>query len=52
MGKFNSKVEPSPGMDCVQSSRLHCIGYTTTIQLPGLCMWWWDEMGSEIVTNM
>jgi hypothetical protein len=25
MGKFNSKVEPSPGKDCVRSSRFHCI---------------------------
>jgi hypothetical protein len=25
MGKFNSKVEPSPGTDCVRSSRFHCI---------------------------
>ena len=24
MGKFNSKVEPSPGTDCVRSSRFHC----------------------------
>jgi hypothetical protein len=24
-GKFNSKVEPSPGTDCVPSSKLHCI---------------------------
>jgi hypothetical protein len=24
MGKFNSKVEPSPGTDCVPSARFHC----------------------------
>jgi hypothetical protein len=24
MGKFNLKVEPSPGTDCVPGSRFHC----------------------------
>jgi hypothetical protein len=27
MGKFNSKVEPSPGTDCVRSSRFHCTAF-------------------------
>jgi len=27
MGKFNSKVEPPLGMDCVRLSRVHCIIY-------------------------
>jgi hypothetical protein len=33
MGKFNSKVEPSPGMDCVRSSRLHCTGLCVDVNV-------------------
>jgi len=28
MGKFNSKVEPPLGSDCVRLSRVHCTFYT------------------------
>ena len=28
MGKFNSKVEPPLGMDCVRLSKVHCIYVT------------------------
>jgi hypothetical protein len=31
MGKFNSKVEPSPGTDCVRSSRFHCNYYFSIV---------------------
>jgi len=30
MGKFNLKVEPPLGMDCVRLSRVHCIGVFIT----------------------